>query len=237
MGRLGPGLPALAMEKARLSVVEGAGLRSWELKFQYNPSDLTVERSGEWTDPPVNSGRQQPKPTFRKINPRTVSMDIFFDGVGLPPTLGDVTGDVNTLLEWTKPCPEKIGPVYQPPILRLDWGNGNLLPGFIGYLSRVSSNYTMFGADGTPVRARCSITLNEVPTAAAGTNPTSGGRPGFQVHVLIEGETLHSVAWAEYRDARCWRALAEFNGIDDPLRVPVGTELLLPPASDAARMS
>ena len=54
----------------------------------------------------------------------------------------------------------------------------------------------------------------------------------MRVHVLTEGETLHSVAWAEYRQARYWRGLAAFNGIDDPLRVEPGTMLL---AANAAR--
>jgi hypothetical protein len=31
--------------------------------------------------------------------------------------------------------------------------------------------------------------------------------------------------------------LADVNGIDDPLRVPSGTTLILPPAHDAARKS
>ena len=68
-------------------------------------------------------------------------------------------------------------------------------------------------------------------------NPTSGGQLGYQAHVLIEGESLHSVAWAEYGKASYWRALAEVNDIDDPLRVSPGTRILLPPRREAARRS
>ena len=35
-------------------------------------------------------------------------------------------------------------------------------------------------------------------------------------------------AFAEYGDPTAWRALAAFNEIDDPLRVPTGRVLLLP---------
>ena len=235
MGLLGPGVPSLFLEKATLKVVVGSGLRETELEFQYNPTQFTVERSTEWSDPPVKNPDGSTPPTFRKINPRSVSMEIFFDAFS---TLGgDVTKDVETLLSWTKPCPRRINGLYQPPTLQLEWGSSKVLSGFVGYLSHASATYTMFRMSGEPIRATCSVTLNEVPKGAQGTNPTSGGTPGFQIHMLIEGETLHSVAWAEYGNPRFWRGLAEFNGIDDPTRVPVGTRLLLPPPREAARLS
>ena len=40
------------------------------------------------------------------------------------------------------------------------------------------------------------------------------------------------VAYQEYGDARLWRTLAEYNGIDDPLRVRSGTDVLLPAIED-----
>ena len=42
------------------------------------------------------------------------------------------------------------------------------------------------------------------------------------------GDSLASVAYAEYGDPTAWRAVARFNGIDDPLRCRPGTRLLLP---------
>ena len=43
------------------------------------------------------------------------------------------------------------------------------------------------------------------------------------------GDTLHSVAYAEYGNPGFWRVLAEANGVDDPLRIAPGTALLIPP--------
>ena len=45
---------------------------------------------------------------------------------------------------------------------------------------------------------------------------------------MIDGDTLASVAFAEYGDATMWRPLAAYNRIDDPLRCGSGTTLLLP---------
>jgi hypothetical protein len=122
-------------------------------------------------------------------------------------------------------------------VLRFQWGVNVALAAFLGFLRHVSVKYTMFRVDGTPIRATCSVQLEEVPLDRAFQNPTSGTQPGMRMRVLTEGETLHSIAWAEYRQARLWRGLAAFNGIDDPRRMHVGTTLLIPPAREAARLS
>ena len=50
----------------------------------------------------------------------------------------------------------------------------------------------------------------------------------------MAGDSLASVAFAEYGDPTAWRALAAFNDIDDPLRVPTGSLLLLPTPEELA---
>jgi hypothetical protein len=236
MSMLGPGIPSLALKKARLVVVAGSPQRD-QLKFKYNPETFSLSKSAEWTDPPLHQRHAESgQPTHQRSNPAQLTMEIFFDAY--EEFRGDDTNEVRTLLDWTKPCPPFVAPhVMNPPLLEFRWGSSKALRGFRGYLSSVSANYTLFRMDGTPIRATCSITIIEVPSPPSGTNPTSGGQAGFQAHILIEGETLHSVAWAEYGKASYWRALAEINGIDDPLRVAPGTRLLLPPYRDAGRLS
>ncbi len=238
MARVGPGLPTVALEKATLVVVVGKGLRKTKLKFQYNPEHYTLVKSAEWKAPDQSSGKSTAEPTFTKTNPATVTMDVFFDAFG--ELSGDVTDDVQTLMAWTKPCPEPNEGTtnqYQPPVLEFRWGASDALDGFRGFLRSVTAQYTMFRSDGTPIRATCNITLEEVASSTWPQNPTSGGKPGLQAHVLIEGETLHSVAWAEYGNASYWRAVAALNHIDDPMRISPGTRLLLPSPRDAGRMS
>ena len=67
-----------------------------------------------------------------------------------------------------------------------------------------------------------------MPVLAWRQNPTSGGLAVRRAHQLVDGDTLASVAYAEYGDPAMWRPLAAFNGIDDPLRLRPGTRLLLP---------
>jgi hypothetical protein len=235
MSMLGAGIPTLALKKAKLVVVEGdPDHRS--LSFKYNPETFSFSRTVQWTDWPEYHGEgDPPEPTYQRSDPATLSMEIFFDA--FEELRGDVTGDVLTLFSWTKPCPPEINGVSNPPLLEFRWGKSRALRDFRGYLSSVSATYSMFRMDGTPIRATCTISMTEVPNPAEGTNPTSGGRPGLQSHVLIDGESLHSVAWAQYGRADFWRAIAAYNEIDDPLRVAPGTRLLLPPHREAARLA
>ena len=224
-----------ALEKAMLIVVDGVGVPMM-LRFKYNPEQYTIEKSAEWNRPQAPGAESTPEPDYTSTNPTTVSMEIFFDA--FEELQGDVTRDVETLFTWTKPTPvSRIGGTAQPPLLMFQWGSSSTLSDFRGFLRSVSARFTLFRVDGTPIRATCNIRLEEVPHETARQNPTSGSRPGMRVHVLTEGETLHSVAWTEYRQARYWRGLAAFNDIDDPMRVEPGSTLLLPSPRDAARLS
>jgi nucleoid-associated protein YgaU len=44
----------------------------------------------------------------------------------------------------------------------------------------------------------------------------------------VAGDSLALLAWREYGDATAWRAIAEANGIDDPMALVPGTELVVP---------
>jgi hypothetical protein len=229
-------LPVLSMEKARLVVASGYKPARTELEFKYNPEHFSLSKSADWSEAPHHPGQKVAAlPTHQRTTPTTVTMEIFFDA--FEELFGDVTDDVQTLLDWTKPCPPLKKGVMSPPLLEFHWGSSNAVQGIQGYLQSVSANYTLFRRDGTPIRATCTITLIEVPQPQTKTNPTSGSRAGFQAHLVIEGDTLHSVAWAEYQRPDFWRAIAAFNDIDDPLRLTVGSRLLLPPYRDAAKLA
>lgn len=224
-----------ALQKAMLVVVQGSGVPP-TLKFQYNPEQYSIEKSAEWNRPQAAGAESAPPPQYVSGNPAKVSMEVFFDAFEKPN--GDVSEDVKTLFAWTKPCPPTIDQgLPQPPLLSFRWGASSALSDFQGFLRSVSARYTMFRVDGTPIRATCNLQLEEVSEEVARTNPTSGSPAAMRIHVLTEDETLHSVAWAEYGQARYWRALAAYNEIEDPLRVAAGTRLILPAPRDAARLA
>lgn len=234
MTRLGAGLPLGMMTKATLREA-GGGFFGESLTFKYNPTQISFSKSAQWTAHGVTLENNWIEPTFNETSPGRLQMDIFFDA--FEELAGDVSGDVQTLMNWTKPTVYFESFVVEPPMLEFNWGMGRGLDGMQFYLESVNATYTLFRMDGTPIRATCTISLVEATNPARKQNPSSGGRPGLQVHVVSQGESLHAVAWARYGDASLWRALADFNGIDDPLRLAPGTRLLIPPRRDAATLS
>jgi hypothetical protein len=138
-----------------------------------------------------------------------------------------VTKDVDMLLNWTTPTPKSLqANKPNPPIVAFHWGATAL---FDAYLKSVSARFTLFRPNGEPLRAVVSVGFEEVPKETPKQNPTSGAIPGSRTRRLGAGDSLQSIADDEYGDPTRWRVLAEANGIDDPFRVPIGAQLLVPP--------
>lgn len=229
MSRLGAGLPVKGMEKASLAMA-GSVLPVGGLTFKYNPEQFSLSKQTNWNNPGIHLQKDWTEPDYLSTSPASLEVEIFFDA--FEELFGDVSTDVAVLMDWTKP-----GPKDKPPLLEFRWGVSNVLKGMKFYLASVSATYSLFRVDGTPIRATCKIVLTEASNPAHRQNPTSGGVPGLETHVLIHGETLHSVAWDRYGEPSYWRAIATFNGIDDPMRVEPGATLLIPPRRDAAGLS
>lgn len=93
-------------------------------------------------------------------------------------------------------------------------------------LEKVKADYLRFNSSGDPIRAELSLTLVEVekPNVPSGTG-TAGGEPSHQV---TQGEDLSHVAAKANDNNPEYRPVAQANDIDDPNRVPNGTNLQLP---------
>jgi hypothetical protein len=207
-----------------------------ELMFMFNPTEYTIAKSAQWTRPQMKGGKTTGKPEFNGSNAQTLQMEIFLDASAGEED--DVAERVAGLLEWVKPTADSLKKKKpQPPIVRFEWGKNPALADFRAYIKSVSAKYLLFDGDGRPLRATANVTLEEVPPDPKKQNPTSGSLHGRRSHLLIEGETLATIAWREYDDPRLWRGLAAFNDIDDPLRLPPGRSILVPTADEARRLS
>ena len=68
--------------------------------------------------------------------------------------------------------------------------------------------------------------------AAHPQNPTTRADIGLGSHTVRDGDSLASIAYHHYRDPTKWRAIAEANGIDDPLHLTRGAVLSIPRIED-----
>jgi Contractile injection system tube protein len=218
-----------ALAKAVVAASDGTA----RVECRFNPREYVIAKSATWMRTPARGAQSAPMPEFVGTNPRTLQMELFFDE--WESGSGEVSKDVEKLLEWTNPTPESISANRpSPQIVYFQWGTKPL---FNAYVKSVSARYTMFRGDGSPVRAHVTAVFEEVPDEPTGQNPTSGGEPGTRFRVAVATDTLHSIAHQEYGDPTLWRAVARVNRIDDPLRLAPGIRLAIPPAMDAVGMS
>ena len=224
-----------SLQKAQLTAVDGDPTTT-KLVFMYNPAEITTSKSANWNRPQARGASSANRPEFAGAGPQNVQMEITFDAWDTPGA--DVTASVKTLFEWTMPTPSsRTRNLPRPPMLGFEWGSSAIFTGFRCFLKTVQAKYTLFKPDGTPIRATCQITLEEIPEEPKGTNPTSGSRESRRSLVLDGADSLAGVAYREYGDAALWRGIAAFNEIDDPLRVTPGTRILVPSLGEAKRFA
>jgi hypothetical protein len=217
--------------------------------FDFNPDKVVVSRQANTTNRPSSSSNggvpAGASPTiFRGAKPSTIALSgLIFYG-------GDTKSRCDQLLNWLSPGGGLLGSIASAaiaaatgvnlasrlPMVTFQWG-----PPEVGFmydcnLTNVSITYNRFAPTGIPIRALVNVTLQEQPSpwGTLPTNPTSGGMAGRRAHTVTAGESLAAIATSQYGAPGRWRALADRNGIEDPLRVHPGDRVYLPNPDELA---
>lgn len=228
--------PTPSPQRAKL-VIEGGG----EIRCWFNPKEYTVSKSNEWTVKPV-VGAPLPNVQFAGGQARELSLDLLFDASDNGKR--DVVGVCSELFRMMEVPPGQSAAAdkntRRPPKVTFAWGEH---VSFEAVCKQLSIQYVLFHSDGRPLRAQVKLALVQVgPDPKAGRragpseldpppqNPTTRGIAGLRTHVVRDGDSLQSIAYAMYGDPTRWRPIAEANGIDDPLALQRGRTLTVPRA-------
>lgn len=190
------------------------------LVLPYNPETLEVSATADWKDITTEDG--VPTKQYMGRTSRTTSVEARLDVRALKKSVPATVQQVFGWLGTTSSSRSRGAPT--PPLLALSWGK----QWFDAVLTSATARYTVFAPDGTPTRAVLTLALTEVERAPKRQNPTSGSVVGRRSHQVVAGDSLHSIATAEYGDPAKWRDLAVVNRLDDPMALRPGTRLLLP---------
>jgi hypothetical protein len=204
------------------------------INFPYNPKAYTITTQGNWKGS-VQPATNGPQPQWLGITPPELDVDMLLDAFSVPPIPPSVV--ITQLKLLTLPTALSMATESSaPPIVIFGWGPNIILDQAV--VKSVKVEYQRFLL-GVPVRANVTVRLASVPLPAplGPTNPTSGGLATRRTRTMVEGDTLASIAYQEYKDPNKWRALAEANNIDDPMRVKEGTVLIVPDRREAEALS
>ncbi|GAB91904.1 CIS tube protein [Gordonia rhizosphera] len=209
------------------------GAKLGSIPFQFNPREVTITKAAKWESKPTKGAAKAGAAEFMGAQPCTLSLEMFLDGTAKHDD--SVAKGVDRLMSCCVPTSATTGtPKAMPPLIVFKWGGLTSFPGFI---TKVTAKFTLFAADGGPLRAVCTVEIEEMPGGKGGQNPTSRAASARRTHMLVAGESLASLAHREYGDPARWRAIADFNDIDDPMRVPSGTVIRMPAVDDVAAPS
>ena len=239
-GGVAPGKPGArpTLERAALELYEpkpvpggsGRGAPLGRIPFQFNPKELTIQKAAKWERKPARGAKTAGPAGVQGRGP-----------------LQDDAGDLlrrhrhdrrqrrparrGPLLRCCVPTEASAGQKKEiPPLVVLHWGK---VTSFHAFVTSVQAKYTLFTPDGTPIRATCTVALEEMPGEPPRQNPTSGSHSARATHTVVSGDTPRL---DRVRRVRRPAAVAAARGVQRHRRPAAasrsGTTLLVPAADE-----
>lgn len=201
---------------------------------QYNPKELKLEDTASWK-PSDEQGQEKPLLTYEKGQPAVLSFDLIFDSTVENVSVQGAVDKLRSYLAASQTEQDEGGSSRRPPHVTFNWAGFK----FDGVVEKISASMLMFRPDGTPLRAKVSVTMKERSIEGG----PSGGFGGFAsalasaVAMVAAGggasivtssvnQTLNQLAAENNTDMR---TIATANPqITDPTNIPAGTNVVIP---------
>lgn len=216
------------LAKAKIKVVDGSKAGQ-SIECMFRPKEYTITKQNIW-QLKESKGKDVPQLEFSGGGASTLTMELFFDTYESGKDVRkEYTNKIWELMAIDDSLTDRTTLKGRPPLVQFEWGP---VVSFKAVITNITQKFTMFKADGTPVRASLTVTFQEAekPGKYPFQNPTTGSKPGYKVRVVKEGETLDWIAFEEYGDPALWRFIADTNNIDNPMRLVPGQILSIVPA-------
>lgn len=220
--------PAVSGELAKASLTNLDKPNSRPIVFMFNPTEYSMSKSNSW-EPVKIMGSNVPRLEFTSGGSTELSLELLFDtyerGTDVRTTY---TNKIFELTKIDQSTVDKATGIGRPPRCMFSWGK---VFNFAAVITSFSIQFTLFKSDGTPVRARVSLSLQECEDSDSkpGQNPTTQGTLGHKVYVVKPGDKLDWIAYQEYKDSSVWRFIADNNNLDDPKDLRPGQTLAIQP--------
>lgn len=189
-----------------------------------NPEKIQWSRSNTFNDE-TNVGSNAVSLKFGKANIQKLSFETVIDCTGVvDPARVVMTTEINSL---TQVIYTYNGSIHQPNFLIVSWGGGIT---FNCVLSSYNLTYTLFSADGTPLRAKVSFEFSSYlsPTLAA---KAADNQSPDMTHLVkvVAGVNLPQISRQIYGSANYTVPIAKFNQLNKFRDLQAGQVLTVPP--------
>lgn len=155
-----------------------------------------------------------------------LSFELVLDGTGVVPASAPV--EVSQQVKQLKNVVyHYVGEKHEPSIVKLQWGQSF---SFIGRLSSMTLDYTLFKPGGDPLRAKIKLNFGSYMSNKQEALKADRQSPDLTHQVRVKaGDTLPLLCYRQYRDSSYYLAVAAFNQLDSISALKPGTVLYFPP--------
>lgn len=208
-----------------------------EKKFDLpiNPEQFSQSFKVEY-DSAQDSGSQGNDPQYKFTRPEELKLNFTLDGTGVVPIKGqastfhkDVAQQVQDLLNVVYTMNNN---THRPNFLRLLWGNFSFGSenGFNCILYDLQINYTLFAADGKPLRAKINATFVRYDEVQRRLRKEGKQSPDVtHVRKVTAGDTLPLMSHRIYGDPSYYLQVAKVNSLVNFRRLVTNKDLRFPP--------
>ena len=199
----------------------------YDIPFFLNPETITTSQEAVLASNQGNQTTEEKK--FEKTSPLCLQLgELWFD------TYDTRTSVRSTYVDKIEDLVRFVKDTHHLPVVTFAWGQFSQEtehnPDYVFYVTKVEVTYTMFLPDATPVRAKVKVNMEQkLPPKAEEMRRGKQSPDHAKLYTVKRGDTLQSIANAEYDDPREWRRVAKTNNIDDPMALRPGMKLLVPP--------
>jgi len=171
----------------------------------YNPESINFSYNAEYESVlPLDQSKSIP--VFRHLNNGELNLSLQFDSM----SAGKKVSVSQQIIALNKLCTSVSGPTAETNYLEVKWGklSWNEMEMFLWRMQTMTSNYTLFDRDGTPMRANVDLVLVPCPRLSKD-GAGSGAKSSFS-KLVKDKDTLPTLAAVEGEQAD-YLSLAQDN--------------------------
>lgn len=201
--------------------------KSHQFFVPINPESYSEQFENEY-DTRTEGGQQGSVPKYKSSKPQDLKLDFTLDGTNTIegyayPDMSVV--DQIALLK--KVTYDYNGDIHRPNFLKVFWAENLQFPCI---LATLSINYTLFDADGNPLRAKVSANFKQHLSVEKRDREARANSPDLtHIRQVQAGDRLDLMTYRIYNDSQLFLQIAEANGLTSLRRPPVGQSLRFPP--------
>ena len=198
-------------------------------KVMINPESIKWERNIEYTTKQgLDSSSTSQK--YKKTPSDKLNFDIVIDCTGVVDSKRkDMAKEIGAL--------ERIiftynGKIHRPNFVKIQWGK-NIT--FKSTLLSFNTTYTLFRPDGSPLRAKISLSFGEYVAPKTRKKEENDSSPDLTHYVeVVEGINLPQLCYKLWGDNMYYVKVARYNQLNKFRNLKGGLKLLFPPIIESA---